>query len=250
VGLGLVSSGRGQRGLDTENDFVTDDLTTLGNDLNTALNEATVVGAVVDESERKARITLAVLALPEFGPQLDDPRVMIILSPVGRVCASLRSGRWDDTSAAVRPFVLAQLMDVVRSFKEQSIYGWEFIDASAGSFPRWSERPSLDVRLGSGDGLNHTLDLFQESAFGPAQHLDLRFWFDELHVFRPVGDALVRVPLETFAADGTRWWKGLRSGDPRTGGHGIISGAGMTPDEISRMTESLKKQGRDPSGPH
>ena len=52
------------------------DLGTLRADLNTALNEATLVSAVVDEVDRKARITLAVRTLPEEGPPSRDPRVM------------------------------------------------------------------------------------------------------------------------------------------------------------------------------
>ena len=227
-----------------------DELEALRDDLNTALNEATLVGAVVVESERRANITLVALSLPEEGPVVGDPRVMLVLAPVGRVSASLRGGRWDNKSAPIRPFLLSQLMDVVGSFKGQSIYGWDFIDASPDGFERWSDRLSLDIRLGEGDGLAHTLDLFQEWPWEPEQHLDIRFWFDTLHVFRPTGDELVRIPLATFAANGKRWWNGLRSGDPRTAGHGIISGVGMTPDETSRMTDSLKKEGRDPSGPH
>jgi hypothetical protein len=222
-----------------------DEVTALRADLNTALNEATVVGATVDPVERKARIALAILALPAMGPPNEDPRAMIVLAPVGRVCASLRDGQWDDAAAPVRPFILSQLMDVVRSFGEQAIYGWDFIDRADDDHARWSRQLSLDEHLGERDGLRHTLDIFQESGAGPARHLDLRFWFDMLYVFKPVGDDLVRTPLDLFAAEGKRWWQGLNSGDPRTSGHGIIPGT-PTPEDIRRIQRSLddSHQGR------
>jgi len=226
------------------------DLGTLRADLNTALNEATLVSAVVDEVDRKARITLAVRTLPEEGPPSRDPRVMIVLAPLGRICASLRDGRWNDAGAPVQPFVLPQLTDIVRSFHEQPIYGWDFIDSAAeDDYARWGQRLSLDVSLGSGDGLSHTLDLFQESATGSERHLDLRFWFDRLYVFKPsVSGELVPIPLEVFAADGRRWWQGLRKSDPRTVGQGIVSGTGMSADDLRRLRESLGR--RRPSDPH
>lgn len=227
---------------------MTDVLAALQSDLNTALNEATLVGATVDEPERRAKITLAVLALPEVGPPPEDPRVMLVLAPIGRVCASLRGGRWNDETAPVRPFALSQLMDVVRSFGGQALYGREFIDHGEETWTRLSDRLSLDVRLGAGDGTSHTLDLFQESNRAPEQHLDLRFWFDRMYVFRPAGDALHPVSLEDFAAGGRRWWDGLHRGDPRTAGHDIIPGGPPTGPELRRFLDSINKPRE--SGPH
>src|SRR5436309_6782321 len=134
--------------------MMTDDIGTLRADLNTALNEATLVSAVVDEADRKARITLAVRTLPENGPPSRDHRVMIVLAPLGRICASLRDGRWDDAGAPVHPFVLPQLTDIVRSFHEQPIYGWGFMDGEAGeTFARRGKRRRLEVGRVPGGGL-------------------------------------------------------------------------------------------------
>ncbi|MGH2848543.1 MAG: hypothetical protein ACRDL0_21490, partial [Thermoleophilaceae bacterium] len=67
------------------------------NGIGVALNEASLVGIEVDQERRWAGVTLAVLTLPpEGGPEPQDPRVKLILSPVGRLAASLRLGHWDD----------------------------------------------------------------------------------------------------------------------------------------------------------
>jgi hypothetical protein len=63
--------------------------------------------------------------------------------------------------------------------------------------------------------------VFQSSGTGPARHLDLCVWFDELEVRRPDGTV---VPPEEFAAGGRRWWDGMYAGDRRTAGHGIFPG--------------------------
>ncbi|MGZ4180729.1 MAG: hypothetical protein ACXVUL_08605 [Solirubrobacteraceae bacterium] len=68
-------------------------------------------------------------------------------------------------------FEVDQLLDVVRRFTGQPVYGWEFLELSeADNFATWSDRLSLDWRSQLG-GLSHTLDLFQE---GYDRHLDLR----------------------------------------------------------------------------
>jgi len=227
---------------------VADEVDELRKDVNVALNEACLTGLAVDETERKARITLEVLALPESGPPRDDPRVLIVLAPVGRVWASLRMGRWNDEAAGVQPLILSQLMDVVRSFGGQHIYGWEFIDAR-DRVAALVDRVSLDVRLGEADGLGHTLDLFQESTTGPDRILDLRLWFDRLYVFRPTAEGnLVRLPTDQFAAEGVRWWDALYAGDPRTAGFGIFPGGSADPKFVRQIIQTLDQ--RKPSGPH
>lgn len=187
--------------------------------LDIALNEATLVGAEVDPERRIAAVTLALLTLPESGPPPDDPRVQLILQPVGRVAASLRRGRWDDRSAPVEPFALNELLDVVQSFKQGPIYGWEFFDVSSDEGSAiWEDRLSFDERFGD-DGNTHTLTLFQET-FGQQQdrHLDICIWFDDLTIFGPERQQL---DIDEVIAGGKRWWDGLFSGDTRSQEAGI-----------------------------
>src|SRR5262249_30187808 len=161
-----------------------------------------------DAKSRAAALTFAVLTLPpDDAPPPDDDRVQVLLGPVGRLAASLRNGRSDDSAAPVEEFALEQLLEVVMSFKGLAVYGWEFIDRpEADNFTGWSDRLSLDWRSEPG-GVTHSLDLFQA---GYDRHLDLRIWFDELSVFTPEHE---EIALDEFAAGGVRWWDGLYAND-------------------------------------
>ena len=184
--------------------------------LGAALNEATFLGAEVDASRHICGITLAVFSLPPDGPMPEDPRVQILLQPVGRVAASLRHGQWDDAEAEVEPFAIDQLLEVVQSFHGRPIYGWEFFDTPDVEFAKWSRRLSLDWR-GDPDGMLHHLTLFQEGG-DPERVLDLRIWFRDIQFRRPSGE---EIPIGDVIDDGQRWWDGLHSGDPRTQDQGI-----------------------------
>ena len=185
--------------------------------LNVALNEATLLGAEVDTELRVADVTLSVLSLPEEGPPPEDPRVQLLLHPVGRVCASLRHGRWDDAEAPVEAFRIDELLAVLGRLGRHAVYGWEFFDVpEENDFARWKDRLSLDWRAPGDHGRAHTLVLFQEA---DKAHLDLCFWFDDLAVRTP---SYEEIPLDEFAAGGKRWWDALYAGDPRTGQSGIV----------------------------
>jgi hypothetical protein len=168
----------------------------------------------------EAAVLLSVLSLPEIGPEPDDRRVLLRLTEVGRVAASLRQGRWDDPDAPVETFSLAALSDVVRSFGAQAMYGWEFFDSEPTGWSWWQDRLSLDVRFDGGSE-DHSVRLFQESGSGPVRHLDLGIWFGGLagydYQWRPI-------PLAEIADGGKRWWDGLHANDPRTRGHRIVTG--------------------------
>lgn len=51
--------------------------------------------------------------------------------------------------------------------------------------------------------------------------MDLRVWFSNLHIVRRTGE---EIALPDFIEGGVRWWDGLHTGDPRTGGKGIVPG--------------------------
>lgn len=190
-----------------------DEITKRG--LGIALNEATWLGAEVDRSRRIAGLTFRVLTLPAEGPAPDDPRLSVVLSPVGRVAASLRHGRWDDHSARVESFSLDALLSVVQSFHGLPIYGWAFFDQEP-RFAGWSTRLSLDEQFTGEAVHSHTIDLFQD---GGGRVLDVRIWFDDVRIRNPRGDEL---SIDDVIAGGRRWWDALNSGDARTEGHGIF----------------------------
>ena len=184
------------------------------NGLDIALNEAVLLGFEVDADRRLAAATFEVLTLPEPGPAPDDRRVQFVFHPVGRVAASLRNGRWDDSEASIVPFSINDLLTVVQSFKGLPIYGWEFIDTHNKELEKWGDRLSLDWTSGS-DGVSHSITVFQDSE---DRILDLCVWFDDLVIRNP---ARSTIPLDTFIAAGKRWWDALYAGDERTRGRGI-----------------------------
>ena len=176
--------------------------------LGVALNEATLLGVEVDPTRRLAELTLSVLSLPVEGPATHDPRVQILLSPVGRVCAV----RFVDGD--VQTFTMDQLLWVVRDFGGCPIYGWQFFDTPYTELTH----VSLDVTFPGPGGFGHSLAVFQEG--GVKGRLDLRIWFDALTVRTPAGDP---VSVADFIGGGMRWWDALNAGDPRTEGRGIIN---------------------------
>jgi hypothetical protein len=193
--------------------------------LDVALNEAELHDVVVRSDRREAAVLVEVLTLPDIGPEQLDRRILVRLTGVGRVVASLRHGRWDDPRAPVESFDLDSLSDVVSGFGLSHLYGWEFFDAPASRLEGWRDRVSLDVRFDDRSGA-HSLYLFKEPKSGPARHLDLVIFFDGLGGY----DARWHpVSLEEVVAGARRWWDALRRGDQRAEGHGIVSGKGSTP---------------------
>jgi hypothetical protein len=177
-----------------------------------ALNEATLSGAELDTDRRIAGLTFSVLTLPKEGQSQEDSRIQIILKPVSRVAASLRTGIRNNPSE-VQPLKIEQLLEAIGTFKSP-IYGWDFIDVEKKEFSILKNKLSLDWRSGI-EGNKHTLSLFQEA---PNRVLDLCFWFDSMDVFTAQG---TRIELDDFIDGGQRWWDGLHSGDLGTVGSGI-----------------------------
>lgn len=180
--------------------------------LGIALNEAILIDVNLDPDAATAVVTFAPLSLPEEGAPPET--VQFHLGSVGRAVASLREGRWDDPKAKVVPFAADALRSVVAGFQNLPIYGWEFLGTAEAQLAKLSDRISLDWTTTAG-GMRYSLNLFQE---GPRRHLDLLLWFDSLAICDHEGRA---IPVDTFIADGERWWDALHSGDPRAGGHGI-----------------------------
>lgn len=184
--------------------------------LNVALHEAALVGVEMDVAARRFGATLAALSLPPDGPPPEDPRIKLVVEPVGRLAVSWRRARWDDHSAQAEPLDVCQLSSVVAEFGQLPIYGWEFFDVGEQAFAAWSSRLSLDVDLGP--ERVHTLDLFQEAN---EEFLELRVWFEHLVIARQVGDRLETIAIDEVASAGKRWWDAMYAGDARATGAGI-----------------------------
>lgn len=183
--------------------------------LSAALNEASLLGFEVDKEKRIAAATFNVLSLPQTGLVPDDRRVQMIFRPVGKVVASLRNGSWDDPAAEVVPFQIEELLEVVTSFGELPIYGWEFFDVAIEKEKNWIDRLSVDWSSGD-NGHSHSISVFQEAG---DRILDLRVWFDCVEIYNPTGE---RLSLGSFIAGGERWWNAFHAGDDRTIGFGMI----------------------------
>ena len=170
----------------------------LVQELDTTLNEATVVG-LVEEGDSVAMV-LDVLALPEGG----DPRRVLVFSGVARVRVLLREG--DDG-----PVVPLDGFDAVNRHLDQGeLYGWEFFDLPKLTAD-WPERVSLDRSWGRAG--QHVLFWFNDVIAGTIE-------FDGLAVRDRDGTPM---SLERFAADGVRWWTTMRMGTKPDGAI-IVSG--------------------------
>jgi len=179
-------------------------------------NEATLVGAELDETARVAAVTLELLLLPEVGPWEGERRVQVKLLNVGRCVASLRRGAWNAFFARRIRFPPSELLEVVRSFGGGAIYGNQFFDQAWRDLRTIHWRYSFDVRLAGGSKA-HSISLFQE---GNVRHLDLIFWFEALELLFPDYSA---ASLDSLCEGNDRWWRAMRAGDPRVAASGIVA---------------------------
>ena len=184
--------------------------------LNIAFNEASLLGIEVAADIALAGITLSVLTLPDDtnGPPA-DPRISVSLDGVTRIAASLRNGRWDDTSAKAESFEIGKLFPIVASFGFQPVYGWDFFDRHE-DFKTWNQRLSLDLEL-SNKKVSNSITLFQEAT---DRHLDVRIWFAELDLYDPDGNEL---NVSDVIEGGKRWWDAIAKKDPRIQHAGIVA---------------------------
>jgi len=194
----------------------------LTNDLNTALNEATVVGVDLDPAAATARLLLHVLALPERGPIDPDPRRALTLTGVSDFQVLLRK---DPFGGDFGPAIPIQDLDELASLfgrlvRFQPMYGWRFLN-NLDLTGDWPPEPSLNLRLRP-EPAAHTLYWFTECSQDADSFFCLEgvIWFDGLQVERA---DRIPVSVQQFAADGRRWWAGLRANDPRVSSEAQIA---------------------------
>ncbi|ATL64945.1 hypothetical protein [Nocardia terpenica] len=186
-----------------------DGLNTTG--LNTALAEATCLGVTVDAAAARCRLELEVLTLPDDGEPPAERRVLLTLTGVSRVAASLRMQRWDDLEPHIFPLTVDELGEAIASFGGSALHGWEFIDVDDSGWAIWRELLSFDTIVGNYPPV-HVLEFSQQEGVDPRE-LDVRVWFEDITVETADGRTLT---AKEFIAGGVRWWKAHDACDPRT----------------------------------
>jgi len=184
------------------------------NGLETALNEAEVVGLRIASSDSACELLLHVCAQSEQGAKDSDSRRVLRLLRATRIRVLLR----EDRQGGYGPAIPLAGLDEVESFFASlggwdAMYGWEFLDCPSRTGD-WPTEPSLTVDVRPGPS-PHSLFWFTE-CWRPD---DARYCiegtvdFDDLEVTHADG---AREPLEEFVAAGRRWWDVLfgRRGNP------------------------------------
>lgn len=193
----------------------------LTNDLNTSLNEATVVGVDLDPAAATARVLVHVLALPENGPIDHDPRRALTFTDVSNFQVLLRP---DPFGGDFGPAIPIQDLDELASLfarlgRFQPMYGWRFLN-NLDLTDDWPPEPSLKLRLRPQPAA-HSLYWFTECIENDDSYcLEGIICFDDLQIERADGTP---VSVRRFAANGRRWWTGLYGNDPRVSGQAQIA---------------------------
>lgn len=170
--------------------------------LNLALNEAIILGADFDEMRRTVYVTFYPVAVQKDGTIPNDNRFLFAFRNVGRLASSLTL---EPESKAIK-FDANELADKMSEFKNESLYGWEFIDNSEELvFKQWKDNISFDKVIFDDYEQQHTIDLFQEDKYSK-KTIDVRIWFDKIEIF---DCELRQFGIQTFIDNGKRGWDKL-----------------------------------------
>lgn len=120
------------------------------------------------------------------GPDVDDPRLQVILHPVSRV-AGLLTRPSPEGRVVIERFDESQLPLVVDRF-DGPVPTEVRLDGPAPEPSTWAPELSLEGASNAPDGRSHTLDLLLEGPGG--RRLRLAVWFDELELRRPDGTSV------------------------------------------------------------
>lgn len=170
--------------------------------LNTAFNEARLLGFEIDTEGKLVVFTLAVVCVNAEGIVPEDTRVQVVLHSVSRITAVLRNGNIEDPKSEIVQFSHDKILDVVQSFGGLSIYGWNFFDIDDKASNRWKDGISFCHEMNPLTS-THTLDLFQD---GTDRFLDMRIWFDDIQFFTPEHK---EISIKNFVAAGIRAWEAI-----------------------------------------
>ena len=167
--------------------------------LNLALNEAIILGLDFHETNKTVYVTFSPIAIQQNGTIPSDNRFLFAFKNVGRLAASLTLE--PDTKAI--KFEPIELADKLSEFKNESLYGWDFIDNNEELvFNQWKDNKSFDIVIRN-DFLNqHTIDLFQGDKYSK-KSIDLRIWFDQIEIF---DNEILPFDILKFIQNGKRGW--------------------------------------------
>ncbi|MGO1052366.1 hypothetical protein [Crossiella sp. CA198] len=179
----------------------------------TALNEADVLGLRIGPSAQWCELLLHVLALPETGPIDPDARRILRLNAPARVRVLLRKSLPDGGFGPVLPLVdLAAVEEFFAGLTwSGQMYGWRFLDEPSLT-EDWPAEPSLTVHCGPGTGPRELYWFNECGRADGAYCIEGTVTFEDLTVLRADGTP---VPIEEFTADGRRYWQALNSRDER-----------------------------------
>ena len=169
--------------------------------LNLALNEAGLIGLDFDEKRKTVFVTFYPIAIQSDGTVPQDNRFLFAFRNVGRLATSLTL---DKGEKAIQ-FSPAELAEKMNEYKNEQIYGWEFIDNGDKLIKEWESNMSFDYIMSAKFNEQHTIDLFQEDRYSK-KSIDLRIWFDYLEIF---DSQLNPITIQTFIDNGRRGWEKL-----------------------------------------
>jgi hypothetical protein len=175
--------------------------------LNTALNEAEIIGVKYDPITEVIKVTFLPVTVDKDGKVPEDRRVLLIFKPVGRIAAIYRMGKINDTTAAIIPFEAEKIGERFAEFPHLSIYGWDFIGTNSELPTFWGDQLSCDCKNPKSHGLSYSIDLFLD---GLDRNLRTRIWFDDIEIYNPKREP---VALQDFIDNGKRGWDAINNKD-------------------------------------
>lgn len=182
--------------------LMTDITEDIKDELNLALNEAIIVGLDFDKERKTVYLTLYPIAIQQDGTIPNDNRFLFAFRNVGRLASSLTL---EPETKAIK-FDTNELSDKMSEFKNESLYGWEFIDNDEELiFKQWKDNVSFDKIFSDTFEKQHTIDLFQEDKYSK-KTIDIRIWFDKIEMF---DSDLKPFDAQTFIDNGKRGWDKL-----------------------------------------
>lgn len=175
--------------------------------LETALNEAEVVGLRVAPADAACELLLHVHAQPAPAGTDPDPRRVLRLLRTSRIRVVLRADRMDGYGPAIPLTGLAEVEAFFASLDGwEAMYGWEFLDRPTPD--DWPVEPSLTVAPRPGPS-PHSLYWFTDCRRADGRYcIEGTVDFADLEVLR--GDGAPE-PVEEFAAEARHWWNDLSS---------------------------------------
>ena len=171
--------------------------------LNYALNEANIIGLDFDEERKNVYVTIYPIAIQQDGNIPNDNRFLLTFRNVSRLAASLTL---DNNTQAIK-FEPNQLSDKMNEYKNEQLYGWEFIDNGEAIYNDWKNNKSFDLVINNNYDRQHTIDLFQEDKYSK-KAIDVRIWFESIDIF---DSNLKPFEIQTFIDNGKRGWDKLYS---------------------------------------